>query len=157
MKRDEKRFGEIGRKFALPFYIMKLTLMVSPAYLIATAGIAAASAVSPILSTWLTQQILAGLLDGQGRRTLFALVGCLIGANLLCTGLIRYLTVKQGGFSERFRDDFKCYVGRRIMSMDYSLLEEPRVMDLKERALRPIIDFGALDRMLPDTIPNILS
>lgn len=38
MKRDEKRFGEIGRKFALPFYIMKLTLMVSPAYLIATAG-----------------------------------------------------------------------------------------------------------------------
>ncbi len=157
MKRDEKRFGEIGRKFALPFYIMKLTLMVSPAYLIATAGIAAASAVSPILSTWLTQQILAGLLDGQGRRTLFALVGCLIGANLLCTGLIRYLTVKQGVFSERFRDDFKCYVGRRIMSMDYSLLEEPRVMDLKERALRPIIDFGALDRMLRDTIPNILS
>lgn len=157
MRKDEKGYREVGRKLVLPFYIMKLTLRVSPAYLIVTAGIAAASAVSPILSVWLTQQILAGLLAGEGRRTLFVLAGCLIGANLFCTGLIRYLTVKQGVFSERFRDDFKCYVGRKIMSMDYALLEDPRVLDLKERALRPIIDFGLLDRMLRDTIPNIMS
>lgn len=98
-----------------------------------------------------------GLLSGETRRILFALVACLIGANLLCTGVTRYLTVKQGVFSERFRDDFKCYVGQKIMSMNYSLLEDPQVMDLKERALRPIIDFGVLDRMLQDTIPSILS
>lgn len=157
MKMREKRFGEAGRKFALPFYIMKLTLSVSPAYLITTAGIAAVSAVSPILNVWLTQQILAGLLSGDGRRQLFFWAACLVAANFLCTGVSRYLTVKQGVFSERFRDDFKCYVGRRIMAMDYSLLEDSRVMDLKERALRPIIDFSVLDMMLRETIPSILS
>lgn len=113
MKKLEKGFRETGRKFALPFYVMKLTLKVSPAYCQVTAGIAVVSAVSPILGAWLTQQILGGLLSGESRRTLFFLVLCLLAANFLCTGINRYLTVKQGVFSERFRDDFKCYVGRR--------------------------------------------
>lgn len=156
MKKLEKGFRETGRKFALPFYVMKLTLKVSPAYCQVTAGIAVVSAVSPILGAWLTQQILGGLLSGESRRTLFFLVLCLLAANFLCTGINRYLTVKQGVFSERFRDDFKCYVGRRIMSMSYSLLEDSRVMDLKERALRPIIDFGVLDMLLRETVPSIM-
>ena len=41
--------------------------------------------------------------------------------------------------------------------MDYSLLEDSRVMDLKDRALRPIIDYGVLDVTLRETIPNILN
>ncbi len=157
MEKREKRLRETGQKFALPFYVMKLTLRVSPAYLATTAGIAAVAAAGPILSTWLTQQILSGLLSGEGRRMLFFWVACLIAANFVCGGVSRYLTVKQGVFSERFRDDFKCYVGRRIMAMDYSLLEDPKVMDLKEQALRPIIDLGVLDMVLRDTVPSILS
>ncbi len=157
MKKYEKGFREIDQKFRLTIYVMRLTLRVSPAYLMVTAGIAVASAVNPILSTWLTQQILEGMLSRENRWTLFVLVGYLIGCNLLFTGLIRYLTVKQGVYSERFRDDFKCYVGDRIMSMEYALLEDSRVLDLKERALRPVIEFGMLDRMLRDTIPGILS
>ncbi len=152
----EKRFRKIGQKFALPFYITKLTVRVSPAYLATTVGIAVVAAIGPVLSTWLIQQILSGLLSGENPRLLFLWVVCLIAANFLNTGISRYLTVKQGVFSERFRDDFKCYVGQRIMCMNYSLLEDPRVMDLKERALRPIIDFGVLDTMLRDTIPSIL-
>ncbi len=157
MEKHEKGFREIGGNFALPFYVIKLTLKVSPAYLAVTAGIAVVSAVSPILNVWLTQQILAGLLAGESRRSLFTLVVCLVAANFFCTGINRYLTVKQGIFSERFRDDFKCYVGQRVMSMDYSLLEDSWVMDLKDRALRPIIDYGVLDVTLRETIPNILN
>mgnify|MGYP002510806296 CR=1 FL=1 len=157
MTKHEKGLKETGRKFMLPFYVMKLTLKVSPAYLAVTAGIAVVSAVSPILNVWLTQQILAGLLSGEGNRKLFFLVVCLVAANFFCMGANRYLTVKQGVFSERFRDDFKCYVGERIMCMDYSQLEDSRVMDLKDRALRPIIDYGVLDLMLRETIPTILS
>lgn len=157
MKKHEKKLKETGRKFMLPFYVMKLTLRVSPAYLMVTAGIAVISAVSPILNVWFTQRILAGLLSEEGERTLFFLVVCLVAANFLCMGTNRYLTVKQGVFSERFRDDFKCYVGQRIMCMDYSMLEDSRVMDLKDRALRPIIDYGVLDLMLRETIPSILS
>ena len=59
----EKRFRKIGQKFALPFYITKLTVRVSPAYLATTVGIAVVAAIGPVLSTWLIQQILSGLLS----------------------------------------------------------------------------------------------
>lgn len=156
MKENEKKIRETGRKLALPFYIMRLALKISPAYCQVTAGIAAVSAVSPILGAWLTQRILAWLLAGEGRLALLSVV-CLVSANFFCMGVSRYLAVKQGVLSERFRDDFKCYVGGRIMSMDFSLLEDARVMDLKERALRPIIDFSVLDIILRETIPGVLS
>ena len=71
----EKRFRKIGQKFALPFYITKLTVRVSPAYLATTVGIAVVAAIGPVLSTWLIQQILSGLLSGENPRLVVSLGG----------------------------------------------------------------------------------
>ena len=140
---------------ALPFYVMKLTLKISPAYLLTAAGTAAAKAVQALTGIWLSKQILESLLAGNGQEALqWALA--LVLSGLALNSIRAILAARQEVCSARFRDDFKCHVGEKIMSMDYALLENPEVMDLKEQALRPIIDYSVLDQVLQEMIPDIL-
>ena len=140
---------------ALPFYVMKLTLKISPAYLLTAAGTAAAKAVQALTGIWLSKQILESLLAGNGQEALqWALA--LVLSGLALNSIRAILAARQEVCSARFRDDFKCHVGEKIMSMDYALLENPEVMDLKEQALRPIIDYSVLEQVLQEMIPDIL-
>lgn len=150
-----KKQGCFGQ-MVLPFYIIKLTLRISPAYMWVTVGIAATRAFQTLFSIWLSRQVLEGLLSREGRGALTSAL-VLVLTNLLLNGIKEMLIVRQIVFSERFRDDFKCYVGQKIMSMDYALLEDPAVMDLKEQALRPIIDYGVMDQILGEVFPDILN
>lgn len=129
----------------------------APAYILSTPGIALATAAQTLLSVWFTQRILAALTGAAPSADVYWLAVCLVGINLLCGVCKRVLTVKQTVYAQRFRDDFKCYVGQKIMSVNYALLEDASVMDLKERALRPIIDFGMLDRLLQEILPSLFS
>lgn len=43
------------------------------------------------------------------------------------------------------------------MSIQYAHLEDPKMLDLKERALRPVIEYGVLDKMLTEIIPTVLN
>lgn len=145
------------RQMALPFYILNIAWKLSPAYLWVTLGIAAVQTLKTLSGIWLTQQLISGLLGGMGREALLLRAALLILAGLIFQGIRRLLAARQEILAVRFQDDFKCYTGQMIMSMDYAFLEDPAVMDLKEQALRPIIDYGILNRLLQEILPGVMN
>lgn len=156
MKKDKHSFLQQIRELGAPFYMLGLAVKISKVYVLITALLAACSSLQSVINVWFTKQLIAGLMDGfiAGRLAKAALL--LVACNLCLNFMKSLLKNRQQILAETVKDDFKGLVGKKIMSVQYAHLENPEIINLKERALRPIIEYGVLDRMLTEIIPSVL-
>lgn len=157
MKCNASSFQQWLREMGTPFYILKLAAQISPAYILLTIMIAVLSSAQSIGSVWMMRWLISGLTVGSSLQNLISIALFLVGFNLCLNLVRRFSASQQTVLAESFKDDFKRVVGEKIMSLPYAYLEDPKILDLKERALRPVIEYGALDQLLTEILPTILN
>ena len=143
-----KKLQESLKTFLVPFSFLKGCLSISKKYVSLTLLIALTKTIQPVLSVWLTKRVLDELLGAGGKTSLMFLVLLLIGSNFLIAFLRAFFTSQNAVLEETFKDDFRKLVGRKIMSVGFDSLEDPKTVDLQEKALRPILNYGVLNQLL---------
>lgn len=157
MKRNISSFRQWLREMGTPFYMLGLAAKISKAYVLLTVLIAVFGSIQSIGGVWLTRRLITGLTEGALKEELFSIALLLAGFNLFLSLVRRFSANRQAILTDSFKDDFKAMVGKKIMSIQYAHLEDPKTLDLKERALRPIIEYGVLDKMLTEVLPAVLN
>lgn len=157
MKHESVSFRQQVREWGTPFYMLSLAARISRPYVLLTVLTAVSGSIQSIGSVYLTRQLIDGLTAGFPLRNLLS-VALFLAVFNLCLNLVRRFSAsRQAILAESFKDDFKRMAGEKIMSVSYAYLENPQMLDLKEQALRPVIEYGVLDRMLTEILPAILN
>lgn len=156
MKKDKHSFLQQIRKLGAPLYMLGIAVKISKIYVLITALLAACDSIQPIITIWFTQRLIAGLMNGFTVESLVKTALLLVACSFCINFMKNFLKNRQQILAETVKDDFKGLVGKKIMSIQYAHLENPEIINLKERALRPIIEYGVLDRMLTEIIPSVL-
>lgn len=127
---------------------LSLAWDVSPAYiflLLASSLLGGAQLVANIV---LPKFLIDELTGAQNPNMLFFWTGMIVGSNwvfsLLANTLKRYLDYREGYVSEMLRER----MAEKIMKVSYACLEDPEMLNLKERAVFAIATFGALESMV---------
>ena len=157
MKRKTEPFQLWLKEMGTPFYMLGLAAKISKSYILLTVLIAVFGSVQSIGSVWMTRRLIDGLTAGFSIQTLVPIALFLTVFNLCFSLARRFSASRQAVLADSFKDDFKRLVGEKIMSIQYAHLENPQTLDLKERALRPVIEYGVLDKMLTDVLPTVLN
>lgn len=138
------------------FRFLKLAWSVSPAYLLLLVAQSACNAAKTICNTVLPMFLLNELI-GAGDLQRLAFYGGLIilnnvGMTVLVNTLTRFTTVGEKKVSYGMLK----LLSEKVMNLEYSCLENPAYLDLKERAVFAIQNQGAITRMI-QMLTDVLS
>ncbi len=117
------------------WHFIKLAHRIHPGYIPLAALGAALDAARPFLGIVMPRYILNELM-GAGRRDRLILYVCvLIAGNAVLGFAGSIIRKRQQTAGEKLADGFELYVGRHIMDMDFGMLEDAKILDMKEKAL----------------------
>jgi ATP-binding cassette subfamily B protein/ATP-binding cassette subfamily C protein len=140
-------------KIALHF--LKLANKMSKTYIPLLYSTAIIKALSPFLNIIMPKFIIDELMGEKRIDQLILYVAITIIGNGLFNLLIKFLDTKVEIANFAMVNSFELHMGKHIMSMDYENLEDPEILDKKEKAIFPINNQGVLWRMFSSMI-NLL-
>lgn len=138
-------------KFQILKYFLKLTNKLSPTYIRKTFIASIFKALTPFLNIIIPKLIIDELVDAKRINILFLYVGILGVGNLI----LKIINSHFERVMELERTDLfnkiDSYLGERCVSMDFENIENPEILDLKERAYYAIYNMNAIGWALERT------
>lgn len=129
-------------------HFLKLAWSVSPAYLILLVVNALCESAKTLLNIILPMYLIDELTGAQDVRTLCWYGGLIVlnnvGMMLLTNTLQRFIKVKE----EQTHDGMNKLMSEKIMNLEYSYLEDPYYLDLKERAVFTVQNQNAISNLI---------
>lgn len=98
---------------------------------------------------------ICGVLFSLSKKIFFLTALILALFNFICGLTSAFVKSRIVILNEAVKDDFTLQVGQKIMKLPYESLEDPALLDLKQQALIPIIQWGNLEYILNEAIPKI--
>ncbi|MGL4336295.1 MAG: ATP-binding cassette domain-containing protein, partial [Turicibacter sp.] len=143
-------------KIICHFY--KLAHQISKTYIPLLFTSALLKALVPFINIIMPKFIIDELMGAQRVDVLVPLVCVVAMGNMVLNALNRYFEMVINVKNHEVLQQFDWVVGQKIMNLDFEKIEDPLVLDLKERALFPIKNQGALARLIQSgaTIINIV-
>ena len=130
------------------FHFLKLAWSVSPAYLLLLTGQSVCNAAKTIFNTILPMFLVNELIGARDVKQLALYSGLIIlnnvGMTFLSNTFIRFTSV---GEEKTGRGMLKL-MSEKIMNLEYSYLENPTYLDLKERAVFALQNQSAITGMI---------
>lgn len=130
------------------FFLFRLVSEISKTYI----PIAITSAILTALMPFLNLVVMKWVIDeltGERRIAVFITLVLVVAlGNFVLNSLSRCLKTWVSVKNEAVLNGFDARVGEKIMSLDFQMIEDPEILDLKERALFPIHNQGALSRVM---------
>jgi ATP-binding cassette subfamily B protein/ATP-binding cassette subfamily C protein len=109
-------------------------------------------AISPFLNIIMPKFIIDELIGEKRIEILILYVAITVLGNGLLNLLIKLLDSKVDIANFAMVNSFELHMGKHIMDMDYENLEDPEILDKKEKAIFPINNQGVLWRMFGSMI-----
>ena len=143
------------KNFRIAIHFLKLASKMSKTYIPLLYGTAILKALAPFLNIIMPRFIIDELMGEKRIRLLILYVTITIVGNGLFSLLVKFLDTRVEIANFALVNSFELHMGKHIMSMDYENLEDPEILDRKEKAIFPINNQGVLWRMFGSMI-NLL-
>ena len=137
-------------------HFMKLAWKTSPAYIIVVVVKSLLTSSQLILNIILMKYLVDELTGNRDINTLLALGIGLIFVDAGITLLIRLMARIEAPVRERFRYEMLGELSQKIMNLEYSYLEDPYFLDLKERAVFAIHNQDCIAQLVQG-ISNVIT
>lgn len=129
-------------------YFFKLTNKMSKTYILKSIIASLFKACTPFLNIIFPKLIIDELLGARSIKLLVLYVGILTVGNLLLKIInVYFIKVMELSRTDLF-NKMDSYLGERCVDMDFENIENPEILDLKERAFFSIYNLGAIGRVL---------
>lgn len=143
-----KLIEPLMKDFKVIFFILRLAHRISKTYIFIVITSSVVTAVMPFLNLVMMKLVIDELMGARRIETFVWLVAIVALGNFLLNVISRCLKTKVNVKNEELLNGFDAMVGEKIMSLDFQMIEDPEILDLKERALFPIHNQGALYRVI---------
>lgn len=154
-KKSKKDMRTLKEDVKVAIHFLKLSHIISKSYIPLMVISAVFQAASPFPGIILPKYIIEELMGKQRFWLLVLYVSVLILGNGVLNFINRFLTTQVQLANIRLVNGFELHMGKHIMNMDFENLEDPEVLDMKERAIFPINNMGALWQMVNNLISII--
>jgi ABC-type multidrug transport system fused ATPase/permease subunit len=146
MKSD--RLKGLKKDFEIMRYFLKLSSKMSKSYIPILFLSAIFRALTPFINIIMPKFIIDELL-GQKRVNVFImLVSIIVVANGVLNLINRWFETLVDIKNMEIINGFDLLIGEKIMDMDFEKIEDPDILDLKERAIFPLRNQGVLENMV---------
>ncbi len=143
------------KNIMIAIHYLSLAHKMSKTYIPLLCITAIIKSLSPFLNIIMPKFILDELIGEKRVEILVLYVSITVLGNGLINLLIKVLDTKVDIANFAMVNSFELHMGEHIMSMDYENLEDPEILDQKEKAIFPINNQGVLWRMFGSMI-NLL-
>jgi len=126
---------------------LKLIWEQRPSYIFLLLFGASVGTATSILNIYIPKLLIDGFMNGRDVRWFTALLLSIAAAKLLLSILSNYIKNKQDVSGQVLKLKVELAFSEKVMSVDYKFLEDPKYLDLKERAVFAVNNFGALDSL----------
>ncbi|MBD5082230.1 MAG: ABC transporter ATP-binding protein [Ruminococcaceae bacterium] len=139
------------------FSILALIAKTAPRYFVISVLTAVLKTVIPIGNSFAVSVLVYYVTNDLRLKHILLILVTLAVFNLVLGIASVFAEKKLTVCKEGFKDDFKLKIMKDILELKYSHLENPQTLDLKERALRPLLDYGVLERLLSEILPSVIN
>ena len=145
-------FKAFRKDLGIISYIFKIAYKICPSYVFLVVVLAMVKALTPFIGIIIPKFMIDELLGEQRLNSLIALVVGLALSHYLLNTLTHYLDYVIKIQSEKVYKGFSMRIGEQVMNMSFEKIEDPQILDLKERALYPIQNQGAIYQVLTNSV-----
>lgn len=144
---NKKNHG-LKENLGILMYFLKLTHNISKSYIPTLLLASFFKSAAPFINIIVPKFIIDELI-GQQRVEVFAqLIGILVVGNFVMNVINRWFEMKVKISNEKMIYSLDLVIGEKIVDMDFENIENPEILDLKERALFAIYNQGAIIRLV---------
>lgn len=138
----KKWFGSYLEDFSVMRRFLKIAKQLAPSCTWMMIGMAFFESVTPLIMVIVPKLVLDELLGSQRVPYLVILVATAVLLNFIFSFITALLQRKMEGTCLEIQEKFRVYLGNRIMYRDYEDLEDPDLLDTKNKAVLPLLEGG---------------
>ncbi|MEG2289189.1 MAG: ABC transporter ATP-binding protein [Clostridium sp.] len=139
---------ELKKDMKIGVHFLKLAQGMSKSYIPMLVIASIFKAMVPFINIIIPKFIIDELMNGKRTDVFIKLVLIAVVGNFLLNLINRWLDVKVEIKNLEITNGFDVFMGKTIMDMDFHNIEDPEVLDLKERAIQAIKNQGAIQRLI---------
>lgn len=144
----KSRFLVLKKEFSTAIYFLKLTYGISKSYIPTLVLLSMIKALWPFINIIMPKFIIDELLGQKRINTLIIIVTIIIVGNFIFNGIERWINYKISIKNIEVLNGFKLLIGKKIMTMDFENIEDPEVLELKDRAMYPIDTQNVIEQII---------
>ena len=114
-------------------------------------------ALSTLINIFVPMIFIRGFQENWGFERYFFVLGLIVVLKFILKTVVNVTNRELRVQNEAMSIEFPQEISKKIMEMDYDKLEDPEILDLKEKALYPITNYGAVNNLLVSTSTGITS
>lgn len=145
------------KKHKVFMHFSRLILKLRPSYVLLVFLSALTGTAVSILGIYFPKFILDGFAAQREVKWFITLIVSIGAVRLVLQLLLNYLKKKQDMSGQLLKREVELAFSEKVMSVDYRHLEDPKYLDLKERAIFAINNFDALGSLLSSTFSFVSS
>lgn len=150
MKKEEVL--ELKKDFSTIIHFLKLTYGISKSYIPMLIISCIFKALAPFIYIIAPKFIIDELTNQKRIKVFIVLVLIIIVLNFILNLVNRWLDTILNIRNTEILNSFNLLVGKKIMNMDFEKIEDPEVLDLKEKAIYLINNQNVIERMISETV-----
>ncbi|GEM_PF-12508 len=142
----------LKKDFNTAIHFLKLTCGISKTYIPVLIISSVFKALTPFINIIIPKFIIDELTNEKRIRICIALVLIIIALNLIFNLVNRWLDTVLSVKNMEILNGFNLLIGKKIMNIDFEKIEDPEVLDLKEKATYGINNQHVIERMINDIV-----
>lgn len=115
------------------------------------------NAANTVLNLFIPKVLIDGLRHGWSLETFIKVILVLAAAKFALLQLRAFAKRQDSVHQSMLQAQFPMEFAKKVMAIDYANLEDSNVLDLKERALFPLTNYGALIQLLSSSVEFLTS
>lgn len=143
-----KGLGLMITDLKIVIYVYKLAHRLCKSYLPLVISSSFVTAVQPLINMMMLKFIIDELTGAQRIPYFIGLVGIAMSANFILNVLQNILKTWVAIKDNDLMNGFDLMIGEKVMSLDFEMVEDPEILDLKERALFPVHNQGVFQSVI---------
>ena len=143
-----KGLGLMITDLKIVLYVYKLAHRLCKSYLPLVISSSFVTAVQPLINLMMLKFMIDELTGAQRIPYFIGLVGIAMSANFILNVLQNILKTWVAIKDNDLMNGFDLMIGEKVMSLDFEMVEDPEILDLKERALFPVHNQGVFQRVI---------
>lgn len=143
-----KGLGLMITDLKIVLYVYKLAHRLCKSYLPLVISSSFVTAIQPLINLMMLKFIIDELTGAQRIPYFIGLVGIAMSANFILNVLQNILKTWVAIKDNDLMNGFDLMIGEKVMSLDFEMVEDPEILDLKERALFPVHNQGVFQNVI---------
>ncbi len=146
--KKEQMPKQLHSNVAVLKYFIGLVTKLSPWYIPALVIQSIAKSITPLILIIGPKLIVDELTGGKDVEVLMTIIGVMAIGSAVFNSVSKYLEYKVKCYTEKFGNDFESYISAKTVDIDFENIEDPDVLNLKERALFAVRNHGLIRGMV---------